>query len=457
MNSEQPLEVLQSLVFAQTHQHFNNLQIAILRGSWENQSYEEIAEAYSCSSTHAKIVGSELWKFLSEVLGTKVNKKNFQAVLQRKVKELAVDVVKDPIADDWDVKLLSVTSPTKSVTNISPEIPGGQIPLDSPFYIQRPFIEQRCYDTILQPGALIRIQGLRQMGKTSLMSRIVHQGRLAGYRTVSLNLQLAEKSILTSLNRFLQWLCVSVGKNLGLPNQLAEYWDDILGSNASITDYFQKYLLAELDNPIVIALDELNILYQYPDIASDFFSLLRSWYERSRYGDSTSAIWQKLRMVLVYSTEIDPVSDFNRSPFNVALSIELPEFTKEQVKELAKLWGLDWQDSQVEQLISLVGGHPYLIGKAFYHIRHEDFTLEDILPQSAKKGRIYGEYLRQKFAHLQQHPELYQAFARITRSPTPIELEREEALKLNRMGLVHLSGNQVTPRCDLYRYYFNVN
>ncbi|HAG80404.1 MAG TPA: serine/threonine protein kinase [Cyanobacteria bacterium UBA12227] len=348
----------------------------------------------------------------------------------------------------------SVTSAITSVAT-SPELPGGQVPLDSLFYIQRPPIEQRCYDTILQPGALIRIQAPRQMGKTSLMARILHQARMQEYRTVTLSLQLAEKSVFTSLSRFLQWFCASVGKSLGLPNQLAEYWDDILGSNASTIDYFENYLLAELDSPLAIALDELDILFQYPDIASDFFSLLRSWYETARYGNSKSVIWQKLRIVVVYSTEIDALSDFNRSPFNVGLSIQLPELTREQVQKLAQLRELDWQASQVEQLISLVGGHPYLISKAFYHIGHQDLTLEDLLPQYAKKGRIYGEYLRQKLAHLQQHPELYEAFSHITCSPTPIELEREQALKLHSMGLVCLQGTQVTPRCDLYRYYFS--
>ncbi|HBY77797.1 MAG TPA: family 3 adenylate cyclase, partial [Cyanobacteria bacterium UBA11148] len=146
-------------------------------------------------------------------------------------------------------------------------------------------IEQRCYDTIKQPGSLIRIQAPRQMGKTSLMARILEDSRQEGYLTVALNLQLASQNVFSNLERFLQWFCVIVGKNLGLPNQLAEYWDDILDSNSSTTDYFENYLLPHIHTPLVIALDDVDVLFRYPDLASDFLGLLRSWYEKARYGD----------------------------------------------------------------------------------------------------------------------------------------------------------------------------
>ena len=87
MNIEEGLEMLQSVVVAKTHQHLHHLQIAVLRGSCENQTYEEIAETYCFSAAHAKTVGAKLWDFLSQVLGAKVNKKNFCTVLKRKVKE----------------------------------------------------------------------------------------------------------------------------------------------------------------------------------------------------------------------------------------------------------------------------------------------------------------------------------------------------------------------------------
>ena len=58
-----------------------------------------------------------------------------------------------------------IPQPTPSAK--SWEQPEGQVSLDSAFYVERPPIEADCYETILQPGALIRIKAPRQMGKTS--------------------------------------------------------------------------------------------------------------------------------------------------------------------------------------------------------------------------------------------------------------------------------------------------
>ncbi len=69
-----------------------------------------------------------------------------------------------------------------------PTTPGGQMPLDSVFYIDRPIRESLCYEAIGQPGTLVNIHAPKQMGKTSLMTRILAYGKTQGYHTVSLNL-----------------------------------------------------------------------------------------------------------------------------------------------------------------------------------------------------------------------------------------------------------------------------
>ena len=51
--------------------------------------------------------------------------------------------------------------------------PDGPVPLDSPFYIERPPIEELAYREIVYPGCLIRIRGPKEMGKSSLMLRLL--------------------------------------------------------------------------------------------------------------------------------------------------------------------------------------------------------------------------------------------------------------------------------------------
>ena len=104
-------------------------------------------------------------------------------------------------------------------------------------------------------------------------------------------------------------------------------------------------------------LDEVDQVFQHPEIATDFFGLLRAWHERSK----NEPTWQQLRMVIVHSQEVYIPLNMNQSPFNVGLPIELPEFTPAQVEELVQRHGLDWTAVDVEQLLGVVDGHPYPI------------------------------------------------------------------------------------------------
>ncbi|NJR75081.1 MAG: toll/interleukin-1 receptor domain-containing protein [Scytonema sp. CRU_2_7] len=99
-----------------------------------------------------------------------------------------------------------------------PELPEGQMDLASRFYVERPPIESDCYKEILKPGALIRIKAARQMGKTSLMARILDYARQQGYSTVSLSFQLADSKVFTDLDELLRWFCASVSRRLKLPH-----------------------------------------------------------------------------------------------------------------------------------------------------------------------------------------------------------------------------------------------
>lgn len=364
----------------------------------------------------------------------------------------AFKLVLEPSDYFWPPKIEeSHVRDAKQVTkDVEPELPGGQVPLDSVFYVEREPLEAECYKTIVQPGALIRIKAPRRMGKTSLMARILHQAENQGYRTVPLSLQLADRGIFQDLDKFLHWFCANVSLGVELPNQLADYWDDIFGSKINCKLYFERYLLHATTQPLVLGLDDVDQLFQYPDLADDFFGLLRAWHEEAKNRE----IWKRLRLVVVHSTEVYIPLQMNQSPFNVGLPIELPEFTSEQVQGLALQHGLNWSDRQIEQLMALVGGHPYLLRVALYHLWRQDVTLEHLLQTFPTKAGIYSDHLQRQLWNLQQHPELAAAYGQVVMSRVPVELDFVQAFKLQSMGLVHLQGNQATPSCELYRQYF---
>jgi len=331
-----------------------------------------------------------------------------------------------------------------------PELPEAQVDVASVYYVERPPIESRCYETIVQPGSLIRIKAPKQMGKTTLMARILHQAGEQGYRTVPLSFQLADGKVFRDLDKFLRWFCASVGRRLRLPNQLNDYWDEIFGSKDNCTAYFEEYLLENIATPLVLGLDEVDVIFQYPEIAADFFALLRAWHEQAKSRD----IWQKLRLVVVHSTEVYVPMEINQSPFNVGLPVELHPFTEQQVYDLARLHGLVGRAEDFAPLMAMVGGHPYLVRLALYHLARQDIVLEELLQTAPTEAGLYSDHLRRHLWNLQQNPELAAGMWQVVSATEPVRLESEVAFKLHSMGLVHLQGNEVTPRCDLYQQYF---
>jgi AAA-like domain/CHAT domain len=340
---------------------------------------------------------------------------------------------------------LSITSCAPSLEN-----PEGLVRIQSKFYIPSIY-EDRGYRELQKPGSLIRIKSPSNMGKSSLMLRVLDQVKQLGYRTVIIDLDNANQKFFASPDMFMQWFCASVGKPLEVRVKVEEYWDDIFGSNDNSTEYFEKYLLEGIAQPLALAIDNFDRVFDYPDIEADFCGLLRGWHEMAKTND----LWNNLRLVIVHSQEsYAKVKDINQSPFNVGLPIELGEFTSSQVQSLVKLHGLDWPEQGISQLMSLVGGHPYLVRVALYHIASGDITLEEFLKNAATEAGFFSNYLAGHLSSLEKYPELGVAMKAVVMSDVPIRLTSEDAFKLTRMGLVVRLENDVQPRCALYRKYF---
>ncbi|MDJ0717029.1 MAG: AAA-like domain-containing protein [Prochloraceae cyanobacterium] len=446
MNSEpeftwkEAKQVAEEVVFNKTGKHLSDVETIVLQGSWSGKTYEEIAEMYGYTADYLnKDVGQSLWRKLSDASGEKVSKKNLREPLKRASKEQQ---------RTW-VALNAPLPASPSVKELP--FPEGSVPLDSPFYVERDGIESLCYNAIVKPGALIRIKAPKLMGKTSLITRILAQCQSQNYKTAYLDLSSVERSIVTNLEKLLRWLCLMVGRQLKLENQLGDYWDtEILGSNDNCTVYFEEYLLPAINCPVVLGLDEVDRVLPYSEVIEDFFGMLRSWHEKGKI----SEIWKQLRLVMAHSTEVYIPLDINQSPFNAGVPVELPEFDLKQVKELARLHQLNWNELQLEKLMGMVGGHPYLVRLAMYDVGSGRVNLEELLREAPTEAGIYSNHLRRYLEMLPRGSELADAFKKVVASPEPVELDSMQIYKLHSMGLVQRQDNQVRPRCHLYREYF---
>ena len=363
---------------------------------------------------------------------------------------LKTELNKDNLSTD-KYETISTLSFGEKESKTALNLPSGPLELESPYYIERRKSESNSYQVISQPGGLLRLKAPQKMGKTSLTIRIIEWARQQGYKAVYLNFQLADSQICQNLERLLKWFCANVGLKLRLPNRIASYWDDILGHKMSCNSYFQDYLLGEIDQPLVLVLDKVDSIFAYSTIAEDFFALLRAWYEEAK----TIEVWKKLRLVLVYSTEIYLPLNINQSPFNVGVSLELPEFLPEQVRELSCRYQLNLHPKEIEQITTMLGGHPYLIQIALHYLVTEKITVENLLYLVTQEKSPYNKHLQQLLDNLQQHSELARVLQTILeRNSDTRQLKYRDLFKLNSMGLVNLKNNQTQVSCELYRQFF---
>ncbi|MEL7357910.1 MAG: AAA-like domain-containing protein [Cyanobacteria bacterium J06555_13] len=331
------------------------------------------------------------------------------------------------------------------------EFPSGALSLRSPFYVERPPIEALCYQNIEVPGSLTRLKGPRQMGKSSLLVRLLAQAQNVGYETVLIDFQTAEDAIYSDLSRFLRWFCSAVARQLKLPANLLEYWDEDTGAKLSATIYFEDYLLAMVNAPIVLALNEVNRVFEHPEVARDFLPLLRFWHEQAKH----DAAFSRLRTIVVHSTDVYVPLNIHQSPFNVGLPVQLKPFSAEQASQLASRYGIVICDSaEMQSLLALVGGHPYLLSVAFYQLRQQNLSIPQLIASASSLSGPFSHHLQACSDTLQQQPALVDVIKQVMASSEPVALEATQAHQLVSLGLIALEGDHCRMACELYRSFF---
>jgi NACHT domain len=63
--------------------HLNDMQSIVLRKTWEDLSYQQIADDFGYQVDYIRQIASHLWRVLSAALGEKVSKKNLHSVVRR--------------------------------------------------------------------------------------------------------------------------------------------------------------------------------------------------------------------------------------------------------------------------------------------------------------------------------------------------------------------------------------
>ncbi|MGF1458113.1 MAG: AAA-like domain-containing protein [Leptolyngbyaceae cyanobacterium] len=334
--------------------------------------------------------------------------------------------------------------------------PTGPLKFDSPYYIERPPLEEFAFAEIEQPGSLIRIKAPKKMGKSSLIIRILTHAQALRFHTCEIDFGQTERSCFVDLRSLLRWFCRLSALQLGLSDDLDDWWDEEIGSKVSCTIYFENRLLRQLDRPIVLVLKELDRVLEHPEIAGDFLSMLRFWHEQAQ----RSPLWQNLRLVMSYSTEVYVPLELEQSPFNVGRPLNLPPFTYAQARELAELYELPlhldnaWE-SIINQLVNFVGGHPYLVHTVIAHLQaSRPEAAEALIDVLLHPSGPAGEYLRQCYATVRHQPQLQNVLQELVNAPDGLQLPSQLAYQLDSLGIVQFNQGRYHFSCELFRRYF---
>ncbi len=435
MNHQEAKDILERKLSAST---LTLIKIEVFRHSWQGKGYNIIAEETGYDHDYVRKAGSELWKELSQALECSITKRNFRPLLEEQlVNEGKLNTQK-------------------------PEYPGGALPFSSPFYIERSNEEAQAYQEIMRPGSVVRIKGPRKMGKSSLMLRVLDQADVEGYKKVIIDFQLADRSILGNLDTLLRWICLQMTNQLRIDSAIDEHWNELIGSKLSCSTYLQQYILPEVEVPVVLVFNELNLLFDFEDVSKDFLPLLRSWYEESKHNQ----VMQQLRQVLIYSTEVYVQLDINLSPFNVGLPIELSLFTGEQLESLSDVYGFNFKNdgtvnSPITFLLSKLGGHPYLVQLALYELATKhDFiespssTLKELIESASKPNGLFSDFLQQLLVEISNNDDAVKAFHKFLKQE---ELSRIELYLLECLGLVQIRNEKTVAVSQLLIAFLREN
>jgi len=341
----------------------------------------------------------------------------------------------------------SVSLFTPDSSTVILEEPEGAVRMGSNFYIARSPQEEQAYKAIDEPHALLRIKSPQRMGKSSMLMRVLEKVRCQGNRTTWLDLHKCDRRFLENTDSFLQWFCAVIGRDLGIKVRPRDEWDDVFGANSNCSEFFENHFLQE---PLVIAIDNLDRIFAYEAIDVDFCGLLRAWHEAGK----SQPIWAQLRLVLAYSMESFIPRDINQSPFNVGTAIPLDEFTLEQMTILIERHGLD-PDIIRPSLVSWFGGHPYLVRDVLYRISKGSLSLSELIRLAPTELSPFGSHLQRRLTQLEQEPSLKGAVKQLVQSEIPLRFDTTTIVRLDSMGLIKRIENGVLLRNKLYRVYFN--
>ncbi len=242
-------------------------------------------------------------------------------------------------------------------------VTGGTLPGDTPSYVPR-HADQDLLNGLIA-GEFCYVLNTRQMGKSSLMVRTA--GRLEELGATAVVLDLTALGQNLTVEQWYDGLLNLVGRALGLEDELDEFWlaERRLGPMHRWMTALREVVLPQCPGPIVLFIDEIDVVRSLPFSTDEFFAGIRECYNLRVNNPEMN----RLTFCLIgVATPAELIRDPRMTPFNIGRRVDLTDFTELEAGALAQ--GLfpreepTPRNSAGRALLSRVfywtGGHPYL-------------------------------------------------------------------------------------------------